>query len=152
MPAWGWGNEAPVACCTLTSPACPHPLSTSPRLPRRTCARWQFPENSQENVCLEMKGFTPAAYTPSLFQHLPATARSSGSPRLPLPHLIMLDALDGDNASHNGRLGTSKRSDPDPDRALWAKAIQYPQPEEMELDALHACTRACRGDEKRHWP
>lgn len=100
MPAWGWGNEAPVACCTLTSPACPHPLSTSPRLPRRTCARWQFPENSQENVCLEMKGFTPAAYTPSLFQHLPATARSSGSPRIPLPHLIMLDALDGDNASH----------------------------------------------------
>lgn len=89
-----------------------------------------------------MKGFTPAAYTPRLFQHLPATAHSSGSPRLPHPHLIMLNALDGDNASHNGRLGTSKRSDPDPDRALRAKAAQYPQPEEMELDVLHARTHA----------
>lgn len=54
----------------------------------------------------------------------------------------MLNALDGDNASHNGRLGTSKRSDPDPDRALRAKAAQYPQPEEMELDVLHARTHA----------
>ncbi|XDV37267.1 hypothetical protein PO909_006896 [Leuciscus waleckii] len=42
-----------------------------------------------KSVCLKMKGFTPAAYTQSRFQHLPATARSSGSPRLPHPHLMM---------------------------------------------------------------
>ncbi|KAA0709418.1 hypothetical protein E1301_Tti004157 [Triplophysa tibetana] len=82
---------------------------------------------------------------------LPTPSRdSSGSPRLPLPHLIMLNFLDGDNASHNGRLGTSKRSDPDPDRALRAKAFKYPQPEEMDLDVLHARTHAGRGDERRH--
>lgn len=50
-----------------------------------------------------MKGFTPAAYTPSRFQHLPATARSSGSPRLPHPHLMMEIIL---------LITTSEQSDP----------------------------------------
>lgn len=57
-----------------------------------------------KSVCLKMKGFTPAAYTQSRFQHLPATARSSGSPRLPHLHLMMEIIL---------LITTSRQSDPD---------------------------------------
>lgn len=130
------GSEAAVACCTMTSLR-PHPFSTSEKAVRRSppIVRLRRMAISSKlpvywkSVCLKMKGFTPAAYTPSRFQHLPATALSSGSPRLPHPHLMMEIIL---------LIATSRQSDPD--HALVAR------PSEDQDQASH--TR--RESENRH--
>ncbi len=140
------GSEAVVACCTMTSPMHLHPLSTWEKAVHRSppIIRLRLmPISSKlpvywKSVCLKMKGFTPAAYTPSRFQHLPRDSAQLRLPTAPSP-----PSHDGDNTTNNDKQAVWPGSD-----VSSRSYLAWSCPSEDQAQTPHTC----RESEKRHWP
>ncbi len=139
------GSEAVVACCTMTSPMHPHPLSTwekavhrSPHHTVETGANFQqTPSVLEKRLSEDERLHTRCLHT----EPLPTPSRDSA--QLRLPTAPSPPSHDGDNTTNNDKQAVWPGSD-----VSSRSYLAWSCPSEDQAQTPHTC----RESEKRHWP